>query len=98
MVKLIFEDKWKYRHIIQLLESMFNTDACHGCDWFTIITSEFEEFENRHEYCVHKDGTIKIKGHNLLIISDRICSVIDLRKERLHLIKGRINEWQEMKY
>lgn len=96
MVNLIIEyhDKIEYGYAAELLERVFNAEKIDNrVDSYSLKTTRplvqdipCGVISPTPVYRVRNDWTVKLKEDKIYIISDHICSVIDLTKERLFAI------------
>lgn len=81
MVELIVpENNEKYDHIISFLKAAFQ-DKFHHDSHIYIMKTQRILSNIDGEYLVAGDWTVKLEDDKLFIISDHICSTIDLKEE-----------------
>ena len=93
MVKLVFnqvDQIIKYKKMVDLLECVFHRTCLKPGLIYLMKTQEYNvKYPHSNEHIIGEDYTIKLADDKLYIISDHICSVIDLTKESPYEITAR---------
>ena len=79
MVELIIEDN-KYDFLVDFLKSAFK-DVFHHDSHVYIMRTQRLMSKRKHEYLIAGDWTVKLSDDKIFIISDHICSTINLKEE-----------------
>lgn len=81
MVELILPEKdEKYDSLIDFLKSAFQ-DKFHHDSHIYIMKTQRIMSKRKEEYLIGGDWTVKLEDDKLFIISDHICSTVDLKEE-----------------
>jgi len=94
MVNLVIKNREEQdKYAVELLERVCAEDT-NNIRGYSLRTTKREIIPDiikgvivpSNDYYVSKDWTVKLENNNIYIISEHICSVIDLNKEQLFAI------------
>ena len=95
MVNLVIKNREEQdKYAVELLEEVFTEYAANNIKGYSLRTTKQEIVPDimsgvivpPNDYYVSKDWTVKLENNKIYIISEYICSVIDLNKEQLFAI------------
>lgn len=95
MVNLVIKNREEQdKYTVELLEEVFTEYAANNIKGYSLRTTKQEivpDIRNGvivppNDYYVSNDWMVKLENNKIYIISEHICSVIDLNKEKLFAI------------